>query len=69
MGYINPYKKERGMICDDPFWAGCRKPAAFKRNQKDNNKPDKPIYLCEECFLLTENDENFNAEEWLKMVC
>ena len=56
------------MKCDDPYWTGCKKPAAFKRNRNDDFSPDNPKYLCEECYMLMMNDESFKAEEWVKMV-
>jgi hypothetical protein len=53
---------KRGDItrCDDPFWTGCKKPAAYKRVRKDNPKPQEPDYLCEECFMRMEDDAKFN---------
>jgi len=56
------------MKCDDPYWSGCKKPAAFKRVQKDNHNLDEPMYLCEEYYVLRLNDENFREEEWVKMI-
>ena len=57
------------MKCDDPFWTGCKKPAAYKRTRKDTLKQDEPEYLCEECFMRMEDDEKFNRDEWVKMIC
>ena len=57
------------MKCDDPFWTGCKKPAAYKRTRKDTLKQDEPEYLCEECFMRMGDDEKFNPDEWVKMIC
>jgi hypothetical protein len=57
------------MKCDDPFWTGCKKPAAYKHTREDTLKQDDPEYLCEECFMRMEDDEKFNPDEWVKMIC